>query len=94
MLTISIIVHGNDAYIADCIRSIVQTTTMPYRIVLTLNTGWTAALEALRASFPDVEFVVNQTPRGFAANHNAVLKQTTTEFAAVLNARLTLDLIA
>lgn len=85
MLTISIIVHGNDAYIADCIRSIVQTTTMPYRIVLTLNTGWTAALEALRTRFPDVEFVVNQTPRGFAANHNAVLKQTTTEFAAVLN---------
>jgi GT2 family glycosyltransferase len=85
MLTISIVVHGNDAYLENCIQSITRQTTTPHHIVVTLNTGWTDTLRRISAAYPDIEFVVNAAPRGFAANHNAVLRRTQTDYAAILN---------
>jgi GT2 family glycosyltransferase len=39
----------------------------------------------MQAEFPDIEIAVNDQPRGFAANHNAVLHRARTEFVALLN---------
>lgn len=85
MLTISIVVHRNDVYLENCIQSITQQTTTPHHIVVTLNTGWTDRLRQIRAAYPEIEFVVNASPRGFAANHNAVLRRAQTDYAAILN---------
>lgn len=84
-LTASLIVHTDYTHIASALHSLYQTTIIPVRVILTANTGQDANLARIREEFPDVEIVINEHPRGFATNHNAVLHCAETDFVALLN---------
>ncbi|MBN1284415.1 MAG: glycosyltransferase [Anaerolineae bacterium] len=84
-LTVSLIVHGDFTHIGPALHSLYATTRTPFKVYVTINVGSGQEIDALRESFPDVKILVNETPRGFAANHNRVLQLADTPYVALLN---------
>lgn len=84
-LTINITVHQDFLHIRRALASIMQNTTRPMIIYVTINTGESKEVNALKQDFPDVHYIINEKPKGFAANHNHVLRIAETPFVALLN---------
>jgi GT2 family glycosyltransferase len=84
-LTVSIIVHHDFTHIYSALTSLYDNTTTPFDLYLTINAGDPADIQQLRSAFPAAHLIVNPEPRGFAANHNIILRQATTPFVALLN---------
>lgn len=85
MLTVSIIIHHNFTYIRDVLNALLQHTTIPITIYVTFNTGNSAEGMSLQSEFPQVRYLVNETPQGFATNHNHVMKLAQTPYVALIN---------
>ncbi len=84
-LTVSLIVHEDYSHITPALQSFYATTKTPSTVYLTINTGKDDPIAAIQAQFPDVHIQINDQPRSFAANHNAILQIAETEFVALLN---------
>lgn len=84
-LTVSIVVHGNYAYIAPALTSLLATTEQPCRVLVVINTGPDSRVAELQTQFPQVEFLINPRPLGFAANHNQMMRLADTPYVAILN---------
>jgi GT2 family glycosyltransferase len=85
IVTVSLIVHDDFSHIAQALEHLQANTVQALRVVVTINRGDVAKFEQLRATFPTVQHVVNGTPKGFAANHNAVMRSATTPYCVLLN---------
>jgi GT2 family glycosyltransferase len=84
-VTVSIIVHNDFSRIQQAVDSLLKYTSLPLTIYITINTGMDPKVDELRRRFPDVRYVINDQPRGFAANHNAVMRLATTPYVLLLN---------
>lgn len=84
-LTAHFIVHGDFTHIDRALTTLAAHTQTPHQVMVTINQGPPAAIDALRRDHPHVAFIVNPTPRGFAANHNAILRRAETPYVALLN---------
>jgi N-acetylglucosaminyl-diphospho-decaprenol L-rhamnosyltransferase len=84
-LTISILVHDDFSYIANALKKIQQFTRLESLIYIVINKGAPEEIEALRKSFPNLEFIINKDPQGFGANHNMVMRIAQTPYIALLN---------
>jgi GT2 family glycosyltransferase len=84
-ITVSLIVHDDFSHVRRALRSLMDQPLRGLRVVVTVNAGRPEDVSALQAGFPDVVVRVNPTPRGFAANHNAVLREADTLFVALVN---------
>jgi hypothetical protein len=85
ILTINLIVHNDYSHIHYALTSIIENTSCPLTIYITINTGTSDEFIMLKQAFPDVHYIVNDEPKGFAANHNAILKIAKTPYVALLN---------
>ena len=83
-LTVSLIVHNDFSHIRAALHSLRRTRT-PFQAYITINTGYVPEVDQLRKEFPEVVFHINESPRGFAANHNAIMRMATSEFVGLLN---------
>jgi GT2 family glycosyltransferase len=83
--TASFIVHQNYGYISEALRSLYASTRTPFDVVVVINLGHSDAAAQLQQQFPHVKYLFNASPLGFAANHNQVMQQATTEYTALLN---------
>jgi hypothetical protein len=90
-LTISIIVHQDFSYIHKLLTVLVYNQSEPINIYVTINAGDNQSIAHLQESFPQVTCLVNDTPIGFAENHNRVMSQATTPFVALLNDDISLS---
>src|SRR5688572_2244878 len=84
-VTVSIIVHNDFSRIQQAVDSLLKYTSLPLTIYITINTGMDTRVDELRRRFPDVRYVINDQPKGFAANHNAVMHLATTPYVLLLN---------
>ena len=84
-LTVSIIVHDDFSHIAHALSSLYEQTHLPMTVYVTVNRGNLDAINQLKQQFPQVHFLINDTPHGFAYNHNRVLRMAETEYVALLN---------
>ncbi len=84
-LTISILVHRDFSHIRGAVRSIQAGTRTPYKLYVVINAGEAEQIAALQAEFPDLTYIVNTTPQGFAANHNMIMRRADTPYIALLN---------
>lgn len=66
-------------------------TDTPFKVVVVANTGENDTIQQVRADYPDVSLIVNDQPRSFAANHNAVMASTVGPFIALLNDDLVVE---
>lgn len=85
LLTISIATCGNLDALTGCLSSIYGggAETEFEVIVIDNATGTAAAMVSGR--FPSVKLIVNESPMGFAANHNQALRIARGEFILLLN---------
>lgn len=85
-LIISIVNHNSRDSLRVCIRSILDTVYQTdFRICAVNNTPADGCEAMLETEFPQVKFWSNQTPEGFATNHNKVLTQEQGHYYLVLN---------
>lgn len=84
-LTASVIVHDDFSHIGQALRHLCFSTARPLEVVVTINRGLPDEVHKLRAQFPDAQLIINPAPRGFAANHNAVMQSAETPFIVLLN---------
>jgi GT2 family glycosyltransferase len=74
--------------IVECVRSVydsMRNSALAWRVAATCNGSSVELPEKLRAEFPGIRVIVNQKPRGFAANHNVVLSDTSADYVWILN---------
>lgn len=83
------IVTGRDEQLTiDCVESLFATvdpTKIVLRVFVTINSGSQELEARLKARWPQLQTMVNEKPRGFAENHNRVLRQSTARYCGVLN---------
>lgn len=84
-LSVHLIVHADFSHIDTALNSILANTVMPVDIYVTVNVANPNQENVLQARYPLVHFIVNETPKGFAANHNKFMKTVHTPFFALLN---------
>lgn len=81
-LTIAITIHNDYSHIHSLLDVL---TAKDYKIYVTINTGEEPAFHDLKTAFPQVEYIINAQPKGFAENHNTVLRLAETPYVALLN---------
>ncbi len=91
--TVSIVSHGHGARVIPVLTDVhLQLTGRPHRIILTLNQPEnTAFLRQLPGSIhAHLEVRTNPKPQGFAANHNAALATSTSDYMLIADPDLRL----
>lgn len=84
----SVVSGSNDDLIIDCLTSLREGLTegdYEWCVTATCNTSGTGLAERLKTLFPGIRILVNPSPRGFAANHNRVIRESTADYVWILN---------
>ncbi len=86
---IATVVSGrNDAFILDCIASLMDTTAdaqISVRVTVVDNSPLVGLGEQLKIRFPEIAIIANATPKGFATNHNAALTGSDADYLLISN---------
>jgi GT2 family glycosyltransferase len=86
-LSIIIVNFNTRQLLVGCLRSIYQfAPRVPFDVIVVDNASTDKSVEAIRAEFPGVKLIVNQSNLGFAAANNQGLKQATGDYVMLLNA--------
>ncbi len=85
-LTVSLINHSNPELLRGCLQSILAGpgVSLAEMCVVDNATGG-RLIEELQAEFPSVRWILNERRKGFSANHNQVLRRTSSWYVCVLN---------
>lgn len=84
-LTISILVHEDFTYIHQALASIIASTLSTCKIYVVINKGDADQITKLQVAFPNLDYIINIQPQGFASNHNMIMKRAETPYIALLN---------
>jgi hypothetical protein len=85
LLTISIVIIGDQPLVLPCLESIEAQTRVDHEIYLVENLASPAFIEKVAKQFPKVKFIHNSQRLSFAAKHNQVLQRCQGEFILLLN---------
>lgn len=83
-VSISIVSHGQMSLVQLLLDDIQKFCSDSVEVILTLNLPETVPAPFTNYSFP-LHIISNETPKGFAANHNAAFKFATQPYYCVLN---------
>jgi GT2 family glycosyltransferase len=84
----SIVSGSSEEMLFGCLDSLAATmkgVPLSWTLVVTVNNPGTGLAGRVRARFPEARIIENSEPRGFAANHNAVLKNSRARYVWLLN---------
>lgn len=84
----SIVSGSNEEMLFGCIDSLVSTmkgSRYTWGLTITSNATETGLAGRLRAMYPEANIIDNPAPRGFAANHNRVLRVSRARYVWLLN---------
>jgi GT2 family glycosyltransferase len=84
-VTLSILIHQDFSHIRRALRSLLSHNQTPLIVHVTVNAGDAASAEQVRAEFPQIHLFINPEPRGFAENHNRVLRLADSAYVLLLN---------
>ncbi|HEX6267569.1 MAG TPA: glycosyltransferase, partial [Burkholderiales bacterium] len=79
-ITLSIVSHRQNVLVNQLLEDLQRHCRTPIRIVLTQNVA-----DEIDFSPAAAEVIVNPSPKGFGANHNAAFRRCTTDIFCVLN---------
>jgi N-acetylglucosaminyl-diphospho-decaprenol L-rhamnosyltransferase len=74
LLTVSIVIGGNESLIIPCLESIFAGADIPFDIYVTSNLASDEIIQRINQQFPRVKIVTNKSKKGFAENHNRIIK--------------------
>ncbi len=84
----SVVSGSNDDLLFGCIESVLSTIALsPYRccVTATCNRPHSDLAERLRHRFPGIVVIENEIQRGFAENHNTILRRSDARYVWLLN---------
>jgi GT2 family glycosyltransferase len=81
-LTISIVTHNSREHLLACLDSLAGTAG---EIVVLDNASEDGSAEAVRERFPGVRLIVQPFRAGFGANHNTVIRATSSRYVCLVN---------
>ena len=84
----SIVSGSSDDMLFGCVDSLLETmkgSPFSWTVVITCNTSDPRLAATLRIRYPDARIIQNSAPRGFAANHNSVLRSSRARYVWLLN---------
>ena len=84
----SVVSGSSPEMLFGCIDSLSETmkaVPLSWTVVITCNAAGDNLAARLRARYPDSRIIENAEPRGFAANHNTVLKDSRARYVWLLN---------
>ena len=87
-LEFSIVSGANEDLIVECLRSLynsLKSTAYVWKVTATCNNAGTVLPRRLREEFPGIDVIQNNSPRGFASNHNVVLRRSSADYVWILN---------
>lgn len=84
-LTVSILIHDDFSHIYNALESLEATTKALLKVYIVINKGKQDDIEKLQQTYPQYTYIINETPMGFAGNHNQVMQLVDTPFIALLN---------
>jgi len=85
-ITISIVSHGHGVMVSDLCNKLLFSAEIK-KVIVTLNIPEAVSLPNL----DNLKIIRNETPKGFASNHNAAFGLCDTEYFIVLNPDVELD---
>jgi N-acetylglucosaminyl-diphospho-decaprenol L-rhamnosyltransferase len=84
MVSVSIVSHGQLSLVQLLLEDIQKFCSDAVEVILTLNLPEAVPASFVSYTFP-LQIIANETPKGFAANHNAAFKCATQPYYCVLN---------
>ncbi len=84
-VTIIVVSHDSMEHLETCLNSIMNQTHLHYEVIFVDNHSSDGSLEYVRAKYPGLKFVENDSNLGYAAGINSALPHATGEFIAPLN---------
>jgi GT2 family glycosyltransferase len=85
-LTISLVNTNNRELLRDCLRSIYRNTRrISFEIYVVDNVSTDGSVEMVRAEFPQVKLICNESRLPYSGNHNQVLQQPVGRYVLLLN---------
>jgi hypothetical protein len=85
-LSISIVNHNNRDLLEPLLKSIIaRTRALSYEIYVVDNASTDNSVKMMRKQFPQVNLIRNKHSKGFATNHNMVLKRAQGRYVILLN---------
>jgi N-acetylglucosaminyl-diphospho-decaprenol L-rhamnosyltransferase len=84
IVTISIVSHGHISLIQLLLNDLQRFCANEIKVIVTVNVPESNQLDVTVYTFP-VHLIYNDTPKGFAANHNAAFALATTSHFCVMN---------
>ncbi|KAA3655804.1 MAG: glycosyltransferase family 2 protein [Chloroflexi bacterium] len=85
LLTISMIVMGNQPLVVPCLESIYAQTSIDCEIFLVNNLASPDLIQQISKQFPQVKIIHNSRRLSFAANNNQVMRRSNGQFILLLN---------
>ena len=82
---ISVVIGQEERFILPCLGSISKRTDIPFSVYVICNWKSQKIVEDIQRQFPEVHMVINPQPKGFAENHNRIIKRTKGEYILILN---------
>ena len=91
-VSVTIVNWNRAALLAQCLRSVFATPrTVEYEVIVVDNASDDDSVDMVRASFPDVRLIVNETNRGFASAQNQAMGAALGRYVLMLNNDATVE---
>ena len=85
ILTISIVIGSNETLIVPCVCSIYDGTKTSFDLYIISNIASDETIKNLQNQFKNIKFILNTVRKGFAENHNKIMRMTQSEYILILN---------
>lgn len=85
VVSIIIISYNTKDMTLECLRTVVDQTTVPYELIVMDNASTDGSAEAIAAEFPDIQLMAETENHGFAGANNIVATHAKGEYLLLLN---------
>ncbi len=85
LISVIIVNYNGAALLKECLKSVFDQPYKPIEIIVVDNASTDDSVEMVRAGFPEVRFIRNETNLGFAGGNNVGVRSATGEFVVLLN---------
>lgn len=83
--TVIIVSYNGAAYLEACIKAVVQSSHQNLEMIVVDNASLDNSVQILKKRFPNVNLIINNTNRGFAAANNQGIQASTGDIIIMLN---------
>lgn len=84
-ITFSVVSHNQDSLVESLVHKILLFTTKDYDLVVTFNTTPSDHVIKFLSGIPTCKIIINESKKGFGANHNQAFRTSQSDIFVVLN---------